>query len=216
MLLSKRLARGVQWGRHGGVPARVHAPGFHLRGNPSWSTRGCLLKGDGVVEALGWARRRRVARWAGAGLEVVAAEVAEGLAGAEHVPDGSQDRVLDGADRAAGPTPPARPRLLHLPDDDSNNHERPSLARRRSAIVRSATGSPTPSVGAAFCRNLSQRLPQFRVPRRTRRFRPAPREVVLDRRSRRRRRRQQHPADACAGLGESAGRRRSPTAAVAP
>lgn len=38
-----------------------------------------------------------------AALEVVAAGLAIDLSGAEHVPDGGQDRVLDGADRAAVP-----------------------------------------------------------------------------------------------------------------
>ena len=66
--------------------------------------RGCLrLQGDGVSEGLqlgdealgrfGWV----------AALEVVAAEVAVDLAGLEHVPVGDQDRVLDGAQRAAVP-----------------------------------------------------------------------------------------------------------------
>src|SRR5207247_5776352 len=45
-----------------------------------------------------------------AGGEVVAAEVAVGLAGGEHVPDRAQDRVLDGAEgafvSAAGLEPP--------------------------------------------------------------------------------------------------------------
>jgi hypothetical protein len=36
-----------------------------------------------------------------AALEVVAAEVAVGLAGVEHVPVGDQDRVLDGTEGAA-------------------------------------------------------------------------------------------------------------------
>ena len=43
-----------------------------------------------------------------AALEVVAAEVAVGLAGGEHVPVGDEHRVLDGAERAAVPDPGLR------------------------------------------------------------------------------------------------------------
>src|SRR5438876_7766847 len=45
---------------------------------------------------------------------VVAAEVVVGLAGGEHVPVGDQDRVLDGADRAAVPDPWAQAAVLGL------------------------------------------------------------------------------------------------------
>src|SRR4051812_38732682 len=47
-----------------------------------------------------------------ASLVVIAAEVAVGLAGAEHVPVGDEDRVLDGAQGAAVPDP--RPQALVL------------------------------------------------------------------------------------------------------
>ena len=62
---------------------------------------GCGLQADGVSEGLefgdeAFGRFGRVAA-----LEVVAAEITVGLAGLEHVPVGDQDRVLDGADRAA-------------------------------------------------------------------------------------------------------------------
>src|SRR3954454_12517551 len=49
-----------------------------------------------------------------AALEVVAAEVTVGLAGGEHVPVGDQDRVLDGADRAAVADPGLEPSVLGL------------------------------------------------------------------------------------------------------
>src|SRR3954451_14358597 len=44
--------------------------------------------------------------------EVVAAEVAVGLAGGEHVPDRDQDRVLDGPERALVPAARLEPPVL--------------------------------------------------------------------------------------------------------
>ena len=61
-----------------------------------------------------WATSRRVCRSGSRLSEVVAAEVVVQLARAEHVPAGAEDRVLDGAERAAVADPGAQPLVLGL------------------------------------------------------------------------------------------------------
>src|SRR6266496_5897932 len=62
---------------------------------------GCWLDGDGVSEGFELGDEAFGGAFGVTALEVVAAVVAVGLAGFEHVPVGDQDRVLDGAQRAA-------------------------------------------------------------------------------------------------------------------
>jgi hypothetical protein len=79
-----------------------------LKGKYACPLCDCLLQGDGVAEALELGDEASGGALGVAASEVVAAEVAVGLCGAEHVPDSGQDRVLDGADRAAVPDPGAQ------------------------------------------------------------------------------------------------------------
>jgi hypothetical protein len=67
------------------------APGFKLR----------LVGGDVVSEGLELCDEAFGGAFGLAAGEVVAADVAVGLAGCEHVPVGDQDRVFDGPERAA-------------------------------------------------------------------------------------------------------------------
>src|SRR5215212_3180870 len=67
---------------------------------PSGSSGGWLER-DVVSEGLELGDEALGVAFGVAALEVVAAEVAVGLAGAEHVPVGDQHRVFDGAERAA-------------------------------------------------------------------------------------------------------------------
>src|SRR4051794_1841514 len=61
-----------------------------------------------------WATSRRGGAFGVAALEVVAAEVAVGLAGAENVPGGGHDRVPDGDDGAGGAAAHAQPVIVGL------------------------------------------------------------------------------------------------------
>src|SRR3954454_12284129 len=61
---------------------------------------GGWLERDVVAEGLELGEEALGGAFGVAALEVVAAEVAVGLAGGEHVPVGDQHRVLDGAERA--------------------------------------------------------------------------------------------------------------------
>src|SRR3954469_9151207 len=65
-------------------------------------SRSGWLKGDEVSEGFELGDEAVGVAFGVAALEVVAAEVAVGLAGGEHVPVGDQHRVFDGAERAAG------------------------------------------------------------------------------------------------------------------
>src|SRR5881227_3834721 len=62
---------------------------------------GGWFEGDVVSEGLELGDEALGRAFGVAALEVVAAEVAVGLAGGEHVPVGDQHRMLDGAERAA-------------------------------------------------------------------------------------------------------------------
>src|SRR5215207_3146356 len=64
---------------------------------------GGWLERDVVAEGLELGDEAAGVAFGVAALEVVAAEVAVGLAGGEHVPVGDQHRVFDGAERAAVP-----------------------------------------------------------------------------------------------------------------
>src|SRR3954447_22903782 len=66
-------------------------------------SRSGWLKGDEVSEGFELGDEALGVAFGVAALEVVAAEVAVGLAGGEHVPVGDQHRVFDGAERAAVP-----------------------------------------------------------------------------------------------------------------
>jgi hypothetical protein len=66
---------------------------------PSGSSGGWLAR-DVVSERLELGDEALGVAFGVAALELVAAEVVVGLAGAEHVPVGDQHRVLDGAERA--------------------------------------------------------------------------------------------------------------------
>src|SRR5947207_15733408 len=80
---------------------------------PLGSRRGCLER-DVVSEAFELGDEAAgLALWVLTG-EVVPAEVAVGLAGGEHVPVGDEDRVLDGAERAAVPDPGPQSLVLGL------------------------------------------------------------------------------------------------------
>jgi transposase len=83
-------------------------PQLLLKGKYVCALCDCVLQGDGVAEALELGDEASGGAFGVAAGEVVAAGVAVGLAGAEHVPDGGQDGVLDGADRAAVPDPGAQ------------------------------------------------------------------------------------------------------------
>src|ERR1700691_1178790 len=72
------------------------------------------FEGDGVAELLEFGDESSGGAFGDEVLEVVAAEFAVGLAGAEHVPVGGQDGVFDGAERAAVPDPGAKPLVLGL------------------------------------------------------------------------------------------------------
>src|SRR3954465_9341056 len=70
-------------------------------GNAGWGLCGCVLQGDGVAEGFELGDEAAGVAFGITALVVVAAEVVVGLAVCEHVPVGDQDRVLDGAERAA-------------------------------------------------------------------------------------------------------------------
>jgi hypothetical protein len=77
----------------------------------SGSSSGCLER-DAVSEPFELGDEASGVAFGVLALVVVAAEVAVGLAGREHVPVGDEDRVLDGAERAA--VPDAGPQALVL------------------------------------------------------------------------------------------------------
>ena len=70
-------------------------------GEITLGSSGGLLQGDDVPEAFELSDEAVGFACRGRGGEVVAAGVGVDSAGGEHVPDGDDDRVPDGADRAS-------------------------------------------------------------------------------------------------------------------
>src|SRR6266498_4204119 len=77
------------------------------------SSSGCL-EGDVLSEAFELLDEPSDLPLGSAALVVVAAEVVVDLAGGEHLPVGDEDRVFDGAERAAVADPRAEPLVLGL------------------------------------------------------------------------------------------------------
>src|SRR5436189_3355816 len=75
---------------------------------------GGWLQGDVLAEAFELVDEASDLALRVTALVVVAAEVGVGLAGGEHVPVGDEDRVFDGAERAAVADPGAEPLVLRL------------------------------------------------------------------------------------------------------
>src|SRR4051812_43137325 len=80
----------------------------------TFGSSGGWFERDAVSEAFELVDEAAGLAFGVAALVVVAAEVTVGLAGGEHVPVGDQDRVLDGADRAAVADPGLEPSVLGL------------------------------------------------------------------------------------------------------
>jgi hypothetical protein len=72
------------------------------------------LEGDGVSELLEFGDESFGGAFGVAALEVVAAEFLVDLTGGEHVPAGDEDRVFDGAERAAVTDPGSESLVLGL------------------------------------------------------------------------------------------------------
>src|SRR5919198_3815059 len=83
-----------------------------LTGKVRSGCRGPLCERDVVSEAFELFDQAPGLAFGVAVGEVVAAEVAVGLAGGEHVPDRADHRVLDGAERALVPAPRLEPSVL--------------------------------------------------------------------------------------------------------